>query len=135
MPTAQTRDASFSLRSVVVKAHLQPWISKNLQRGQHERREVPGTLLQPQVATSQPCWVCLWKGKLDKAKPYKEYLRSYYIKDDSPFSPSSWAGLKFKTTNNGAKSFHRHFGDLFNYLYTKPGIWEFLRTMAIYNVV
>ena len=74
-------------------------------------------------------------GKLDRAKPFEEYLRAYYIKNDSPFPPSSWAGLKFKTTNNGAESFHRHFGDLFGYLHSKPDIWEFLRTMAIYNVV
>ena len=80
-------------------------------------------------------WHCVCILKEECAKPFQEYLRSYYIKDDSPFSPSYWAGLKFKTTNNGAESFHRHFGDLFGYLHTKPDIWELLRTMAVYNVV
>ena len=72
-------------------------------------------------------------GRLDKAKPFEEYLRKYYILKDSAFPPTSWAGLAFKTSNNGAESFHRHFGDLFGYLHSKPVIWQFLRTMAIYN--
>ena len=60
-------------------------------------------------------------------------LLAALINEDSPFPPSSWAGLTFKTTNNGAESFHRHFGDLFGYLHTKPNIWEFLRTIRLYN--
>ena len=72
-------------------------------------------------------------GRLDKAIPFVEYLRKYYIQKDSAFPPTSWAGLTFKTSNNGAESFHRHFGDLFGYLHSKPDIWEFLRTMCIYN--
>ena len=71
--------------------------------------------------------------KVKKSKQFEEYLRQNYINEDSPFPPSSWAGLTFKTTNNGAESFHRHFGDLFGYLHTKPNIWEFLRTIRLYN--
>ena len=67
------------------------------------------------------------------AKKFEDYLRKNYIEHQSQFPPSSWAGLTFKTTNNGAESFHRHFGDLFGYLRTKPNIWEFLRTLSVYN--
>ena len=46
-----------------------------------------------------------------------------------------WAGLDAigKSTNNGAESFHRHFGDLFGYLRCKPSLPHFLRNMAKYN--
>ena len=46
-----------------------------------------------------------------------------------------WAGLSFKVTNNGAEAFHRHFGDLFGYLKSKPSIWHFLRNMSRFNVI
>ena len=51
----------------------------------------------------------------------------------SKFPPRMWAGLKGKTTNNGAEAFHRAFGDLFGYLRSKPGIWHFLRNMKRFN--
>ena len=44
-----------------------------------------------------------------------------------------WSGQEGRTTNNGAESFHRHFGDLFGYLRSKPSIWHFLRNLKRYN--
>ena len=73
--------------------------------------------------------------KPDKATPFADYLRKSYIIDDSPFPSSTWAGLTGKRTNNGAESFNRHFGDLFGYLHTKPNIWQFCRTMKLYNII
>ena len=46
-----------------------------------------------------------------------------------------WAGLDTlgKSTNNGAESFHRYFGDLFGYLRCRPSLPHFLRNMTKYN--
>ena len=41
------------------------------------------------------------------------------------FSPQMWAGIKGKTTNNGAEAFHRAFGDIFGYIGSKPNIGHF----------
>ena len=64
-----------------------------------------------------------------------QYLKTYYCIISASFKPEMWAGLDAigKSTNNGAESFHRHFGDLFGYLRCKPSLPHFLRNMAKYN--
>ena len=44
-----------------------------------------------------------------------------------------WADIEGPKTNNCAEAFHRHFGDLFGYLKTKPPIWQFLRNLSVFN--
>ena len=64
-----------------------------------------------------------------------QYLKTYYCIISASFKPEMWAGLDAigKSTNNGAESFHRHFGDLFGYLRCKPSLPHFLRNMTKYN--
>ena len=60
------------------------------------------------------------------------YLETYYIFSHSVYPPSFWAGLgttTFKTTNNGAESFHRMLGSLFNH--SHPNIYDFLETWSL----
>ncbi len=64
---------------------------------------------------------------------FKKYLVYFYTGTKAVFSPSMWSGQEGRTTNNGAESFHRHFGDLFGYLRSKPSIWHFLRNLKRYN--
>ena len=63
------------------------------------------------------------------------YLKTYYCIVSASFKPEMWAGLDAigKSTNNGAESFHIHFGDFFGYLRCKPSLPHFLRNMAKYN--
>ena len=70
-----------------------------------------------------------------KMRDFQKYIYSTYIKQDSQFPPTRWAGLQTqgKKTNNGAEAFHRHFGDLFGYTRAKPDIWHFLRNMDRFN--
>ena len=58
-----------------------------------------------------------------------------YISNFVTFKPSMWAGLDAngRSTNNGAESFHRHFGDLFGYLRCKPTLPHFIRMVHPYN--
>ena len=66
---------------------------------------------------------------------FQQYLKQTYIKSLSNFEISMWADIDGPSTNNGAESFHRHFGDLFGYLKSKPTIWHFLRNMGTFNVI
>ena len=62
-----------------------------------------------------------------------EYLTTYYMKPDSLFPPSMWAGIctiDLKTSNNSVESWHRHFGENFNSRKGKPNIFEFLERLA-----
>ena len=61
-------------------------------------------------------------------------MRETYTNEDALFPAEMWAGLTGHTTNNGAEAFHRHFGDLFGYLKTEPGIWHFIRNMEHFNI-
>ena len=73
----------------------------------------------------------------NKLREFKTYLIKRYLKSDSQFPPTRWAGLQAtgKKTNNGAEAFHRHFGDLFGYTKSKPDIWHFLRNMERFNKI
>ena len=49
-------------------------------------------------------------------KPFIDYLNRWYMKPNSRFPPSMWAGLstsKLPATNNGLEAFHRHYNRLF----------------------
>ena len=70
-----------------------------------------------------------------KIKKFIKYINKCYVSSNAKFPPSMWAGLKGKSTNNGAEAFHKHFGDLFGYLRSKPHIWQFLRKMKRFNVI
>ena len=74
------------------------------------------------------------KGKSNLLKDFQSYMRETYTNEDALFPAEMWAGLTGHTTNNGAEAFHRHFGDLFGYLKTEPGIWHFIRNMEHFNI-
>ena len=66
-------------------------------------------------------------------KKFIDYLTTNYMKADSLFPPSMWAGIctvDLKTSNNSVESFHRHFGENFNSRKGKPNIFEFLERLA-----
>ena len=63
------------------------------------------------------------------------YIKSTYTGPSATFQPSMWSGLNGQVTNNGAEAFHRHFGDLFGYLRSKPSIWHFIRNMKRFNTL
>ena len=71
----------------------------------------------------------------EKLKSLINYIDTNYIRSNSLFPPTMWAGLQGKATNNGAEAFHRVFGDLFGYIICKPGIWHFLRNMNRFNII
>ena len=66
-----------------------------------------------------------------RIKDFETYLNKSYLRQDSLFPPTRWAGLQNqgKKTNNGAEAFHRHFGDLFGYTKAKPDILHYLRNL------
>ena len=72
-------------------------------------------------------------GKSAKLGKMKTYLKNTYISQKALFEPSMWADIEGPKTNNCAEAFHRHFGDLFGYLKTKPPIWQFLRNLSVFN--
>ena len=74
------------------------------------------------------------RGRSKKLKVFQEYVINTYTKDGSTFPVEMWAGLDGRTTNNGLEAFHHHFGDLFGYLKSEPGIWHFLRNMKSFNI-
>ena len=74
------------------------------------------------------------RGRSDELLSFQNYTRLTYTNDDSTLPVEMWAGLDGCATNNGAEAFHRHFGDLFGYLKTKPGIWHFLRNLKHFNI-
>ena len=74
-------------------------------------------------------------GRSPALKQFKEYMFAVYIGASATFPITMWADLEGPRTNNGAESFHRHFGDLFGYLKSIPSIWHFLRNMAQWNVI
>ena len=63
------------------------------------------------------------------------YLEDNYVNPNSSFPPENWAGLsttECKTTNNGAESFHLHFGQMFGSAH--PNIYAFLRNWYLWSV-
>ena len=66
-----------------------------------------------------------------RIKDFETYLIKSYLRQDSLFPPTRWAGLQNqgKKTNNGAEAFQRHFGDLFGYTKAKPDILHYLRNL------
>ena len=74
------------------------------------------------------------RGKSSSPKNFKDYIWNTYAKNGATFEVEMWAGLAGRTTNNGPEAFHRHFGDLFGYLKSEPGIWHFIRNMNNYNL-
>ena len=100
-------------------------------------RGVFGLSLLPQhlVERTFEAYVKVLRNPCSKINKFIKYLSDFYIKPSSIFNSSMWAGLSFKVTNNGAEAFHRHFGDLFGYLKSKPSIWHFLRNMSRFNVI
>ena len=100
-------------------------------------RGVFGLSLLPQhlVEDTFNSYIKVLRNPCCKINKFIKYLSEFYIKPSSIFNSSMWAGLSFKVTNNGAEAFHRHFGDLFGYLKSKPSIWHFLRNMSRFNVI
>ena len=74
------------------------------------------------------------RGRSDELLSFQNYIRQTHTNDDATLPVEMWAGLDGRATNNGAEAFHRHFGDLFGYLKTKPGIWHFLRNIEHFNI-
>ena len=69
----------------------------------------------------------------DDIAAFIAYLEKYYIFNDSQFFPPSiWAGLgttEFKTTNNGAESFHHSLSFFFKQPH--PNIYDFLDNWSL----
>ena len=97
----------------------------------HKGRPLATALFQLEIITSKfgrkGIWyvkqiqeVCKWK------KVWRLFKKELHWKWQS-IPPSSWAGLTFKTTNNGAESFHRHFvtcSDIYEQNLTFGNLWE-----------
>ena len=96
-----------------------------------------GLPLVPQLITRQVFadYCGTKEGKSPRLKRFQKYIKDTYISKAATFQPSLWADLEGPRTNNGAESFHRHFGDLFGYLKSKPPIWNFLRNVKNFNTI
>ena len=65
-------------------------------------------------------------------KPFVDYLERYYVKPNSQFPPSMWAGLATSSdpaTNNGIESYHNHFGNMFSSAH--PNIRSFMSNLEM----
>ena len=108
--------------------------SVNSKTGQWLRGVFGLALLSPELVTKVfKSYVKILKNPDDKVQKFIDYLSEYYMVSTAQFPPQMWAGIKGKTTNNGAEAFHRAFGDLFGYLRSKPNIGHFLRNMKRFN--
>lgn len=65
-----------------------------------------------------------------------KYLEKNYMKVNSIYPPSMWAGIystTIPTTTNGCESFHSAFGRLFGEGTTHPNIFCFLENLIFYH--
>ena len=109
---------------------------KHSKKGRWLRRVFGLSLLPHDMAEEVfSLYTLTYKHPCTKMKTFIKYIKKNYVNTNAQFPPCMWAGIKGKATNNGAEAFHKHFGELFGYLRSKPVIWQFLSCMKRFNVI